>query len=100
MASQFIEERRKSLERELANQQNWLKKRAEEINGPVGGAIATQPTLLDGTHEMPHMTVPAWQKIDNPAERLAAFHGDRQQPSALRAEAEGVLRILSRASAT
>jgi superfamily II DNA or RNA helicase len=92
-AKQFVDERRKALEREQANQADWLKKRVEEVTRTSTARSSVQGSLFDlvGTAAAP--ATPAWQTITDPQHRLAAFHADRQQPASARAEAEGILRI-------
>ena len=92
-AKQFIDERKKALKRELANQQDWLKKRAEEVAGESATSGLTQGSLFDSSEAAPAATTSAWRTIADPQERLAALHSDREQPAAARVEADGVLRI-------
>ncbi len=92
-AKQFIEDRKKALNRELANQQDWLKNRAEEVAGAAATSAFTQGSLFDSAEAAPAAKTPAWQTVADPQERLAALHCDREQPVAARVEAEGVLRI-------
>jgi hypothetical protein len=92
-AKQFIENRRKALQRELTNQQDWLNLRAEEVTGASAAPALTQGSLFDAVEGTPVATTPAWQTITDPQQRLAAFHSDREQPVGARVEAEGVLRI-------
>ncbi len=92
-AKQFIDERKKALKRELANQQDWLKNRALEVAGESTASAVTQGSLFDSAEAAPAATTPAWQTIADPQARLAALHCDREQPVAARVEAEGVLRI-------
>ena len=92
-ASRFIDDRRKALKRELDNQQEWLKKRTEEVTGTSAAPASVQGSLFDSTVVTPVATIPAWHTIADPQQRLAAFHSDREQPAAKRAEAENVLRI-------
>jgi superfamily II DNA or RNA helicase len=91
-ATRFIANRQSALQREAANQQQWLQRRAEEITG-ASAPPAERERLLFDTAEPPPASTPAWHATADPVQRLAAFHGDRDQPAAKRAEAEGVLRI-------
>jgi hypothetical protein len=92
-ARQFVDDRRKALQRELSNQQDWLKKRADELTGASAAPASTQRWLFDSDEAPAGAPAPAWQTTADPQQRLAAFHSDREQPTAARAEAEGVLRI-------
>jgi hypothetical protein len=92
-AKQFIADRKLALEREIASQREWLSKRVEEITGTSAASASTQRSLFESAESSPTATVATWQTIANPEERLAAFHSDREQPVAKRAEAEGVIRI-------
>jgi hypothetical protein len=92
-AREFIEDRKKTLKRELANQQDWLKTRALEVSGEAAMSASTQGSLFESEEAAPTAPVAAWQTIADPHERLAAFHADREQPVSARVEAEGVLRI-------
>src|SRR5262249_24483009 len=47
-ANQFTEERRGALEREMANQSEWLKKRVQEVTGTSTATTTTRP-LFDTT---------------------------------------------------
>jgi ERCC4-related helicase len=93
-ATRFTDDRRIALQRELDNQQDWLKKRAEEMTGASTTPTSTQGSLFDSAEGTPPVvTLRSWQTIADPLQRLAAFHSDREQTAAKRAEAEGVLRI-------
>lgn len=92
-ARQFIEDRRRVLEREQANQTYWLTKRVEEVTGTSTTPASVQGSLFDPGGTMQTPATPAWQTVAEPQHRLAAFHADRQQPASARAEAEGILRI-------
>jgi ERCC4-related helicase len=92
-ARQFIDDRKKALRRELANQEEWLKRRAEEVTGSVTGPAVVQRDMFETTDPAGVAAIAAWRKIADPRQRLAAFHGDREQPIGPRTEAEGVLRI-------
>jgi hypothetical protein len=91
-AKQFVHERRKTLEREQANQADWLKKRVQEVTGTSTALSFAQGSLFDRV-ETPAPLTSAWQTITDPQHRLATFHADREQPASARVEAEGVLRI-------
>jgi hypothetical protein len=52
-----------------------------------------QGSLFDPVGTMHALATSSWQTVTDPRDRLAAFHVDRQQPAAARAEAEGILRI-------
>jgi superfamily II DNA or RNA helicase len=98
-ANQFVDDRRKVLTREQTNQAEWLKKRAEEVTGTSTSPSSAQGSLFDPVGTIQAPASPAWQTITDPQHRLAAFHADRQQPAAARAEAEGVLRIYDQRTA-
>ncbi|MEW6137142.1 MAG: helicase-related protein [Thermodesulfobacteriota bacterium] len=94
IAREFANTRRQSLSRELAAEEEWLKKRVDEITGSETVAPPMQYDLFSVRDERAAATPQAsWQTITDPAERLAAFHADRTQPASARVEAEGVLRI-------
>ncbi|SHJ80657.1 helicase-related protein [Desulfofundulus thermosubterraneus] len=93
IAEGFIAERKRALQRERADQNEWLQRRAEEITGTTGRPVWVQISLFDQAPATDTTSAPAWQKINDPVKRLAAFHMDRNQPPAARSEAEGVLRI-------
>lgn len=108
LAESFIEQRRRSLNSDLANQQDWLKQRSIEITG-----TATVPTAVQGAFPFARgdeaSSTPAsgdappavaWQSITDPLDRLAAFQGDRNQSPAARVEADGVLRIFRQRQST
>jgi hypothetical protein len=90
----FMQEKRQDLSRERGNQDEWLKKRTEEITGAPTVVLAVQQNLFDTQPRAVDSTpTAAWQSIVDPAQRLTAFHADRAQTPAARSEAEGVLRI-------
>jgi hypothetical protein len=91
VAKAHVKERERALKQERQDQDEWLRKRAEEITG-TGATTAIQPTLFDAQDPAGHR-LPAWQTIDAPANRLASFATDGNQPPAKRSEADGVLRI-------
>ena len=91
VAKAHVKEREGALKQERQDQDEWLRKRAEEITG-TGVTTAIQPTLFDAQDPAGHR-LPAWQTIDAPADRLASFATDGNQPPAKRSEADGVLRI-------
>jgi hypothetical protein len=93
IAEEFTVERKKALQREFVNVEDWLKKRAEEVTGTSVAPASVQKSLFDSGDTVPDAPVAEWHSIKDPAKRLAAFHSDRQQSAAARAEAEGVLRI-------
>lgn len=94
MADQFISERRQMLDRESVSQKEWLKQRAAELTGTQVGPVTIQKEFFeDDSGNAPSTVAPQWQSIEDPVQRLAAFHMDRSQTPALRAEADGVLRI-------
>lgn len=91
MRSRESQERDELCDREITRHREWLAGRAGEIIGdrvpaPVTGDLFEQ----GGPAPAP---VADWARISDPAEKLAAFHGDRFQPFHLRHEAETVLRI-------
>lgn len=92
-AGAFTKERKKSLEQERRSVEEWLLTRSEEVTGNSRKPAPIQTELFD--HAAPASTANAseWERLQNPAERLAAFHSDRNQPTAARIEAEGILRI-------
>jgi superfamily II DNA or RNA helicase len=95
IAKMFIEERRASLQKEEADQEGWLARRAEEITGQARSSAYVQRGFLDEeskTAIQPKARA-AWESVTKPVERLAAFHTDRDQSPAARAQAEGVLQL-------
>jgi len=94
LATQFADDRKEMLAAEGNRQDEWLTKRSEEITGKVGEPIAEQIDAfpIETTDPKSQPTF-IWQSIEDPAERLAAFHNDRSRHPSARAEAEGVLRI-------
>lgn len=92
-ADQFVDDRRKTLEREKANQMDWLKKRVEEVTGTSTTPVTVQKSLFDEGESPQAQLTSVWQTVTDPQERLATFHADRQQPTSTRVEADGVLRI-------
>ena len=94
IAKTYVQQRTKSLAAEQQSQQEWLRKRAEEITGKAR-SVDVQPELFDKHGEASGGGPPlsAWLSITDPAERLAAFASDSHQPPSKRSEADGVLRI-------
>jgi superfamily II DNA or RNA helicase len=92
LASVFTENRRRSLEAERKNLDDWVKRRAEEVTGSGGVAREVQLGFLSDSDEAT-TAAPAWNRVADPVQRLAGFHLDRNQTSSARFEAEGVLRI-------
>ena len=92
-AKDFVDERRKLLAKEKANQAEWLRKRADEVTGALVAPSAVQQDMFlpEVLPESPEKS--EWQSIIDPEQRLAAFHSDRKQSASARAEAEGVLRL-------
>ena len=94
MSAQFVDDRSRTLEKERSGQREWMTRRAEEITGTTGKPAEIQRGLFDADGALADATQnPDWLSIEDPAERLAAFHGDRSLPPAKRVEADGVLRI-------
>jgi ERCC4-related helicase len=96
IAQKFLDERKATLEKEQAGQREWLARRAEELTGPVLNTTTHQAGVLEFARPeapAPATSIPDWATLQDPAERLAAFHSDRAQRPAQRSEAEGVLRI-------
>jgi hypothetical protein len=95
LAEAFLKERRATLEKEKAGQQEWLARRAEDITGPIPKETARQAGLFDATPEesAAESSIPEWASLRDAVQRLAAFHSDRSQRPSPRSEAEGVLRI-------
>lgn len=91
MQSQEAQERDELCERESNRHREWLAVRAGEI---IGDRVPTPVTgdLFEQGKPTP-APVADWARLSDPAEKLAAFHGDRSQPFHLRHEAETVLRI-------
>ncbi len=102
LAEQFTAGRRSGLRAESQAQQEWLKKRADEITGPVVADQARQGELFGSESGEAATGTPAaeWASISDPAERLGAFASDRSQRPAQRSEADGVLRIFQQRSRT
>jgi hypothetical protein len=94
-AADFTRERQRELAAERARQDDWLRQRANEIAPMNTTQPAQQLSLFEvATEQTPAAPAPAaWQSLADPAERLAAFHGDATQPARLRSAADGVLRI-------
>jgi hypothetical protein len=92
VAKAFVDERTASLKQEQQGQQEWLRKRSQEITG-TGVATAVQLGLFDAAKGPDGKRPAAWQTLDDPAERLAAFASDGNQTPSKRSEADGVLRI-------
>ena len=84
-----------ALKSERHAQDEWLKKRAEEITGPVVSVQSRQGELFgsDGDDGASDAPAAEWVSITDPSERLAAFASDRSQRPSQRSEADGVLRI-------
>jgi hypothetical protein len=72
-------------QREQRDLEDWLRSRADTICGAVQQA---QMDLLGGSAGLA-----SWQMSDEPAERLAGFATDGNNPPAQRREADGVLRL-------
>lgn len=91
---QFSEQLRKELEADLGRQEAWMRERTVEITGKEAETVV-QSGLFEGTSLLGDTLTspPSWRSITNPTERLAAFSADGTQPSRLRSEADGVLRI-------
>jgi hypothetical protein len=95
IAIDFTKGRQRELETERARQDDWLRQRASEILPAILAPAAEQLSLFN-LIESDTTTVRAlapWRSLADPAERIAAFHGDATQPARLRSEADGVLRI-------
>lgn len=94
IARESMKARKQSLARELSNQQDWINKRAAEITGSETAVAPVQSHLFESMdRQVANVPDGSWQSISDSAERLAAFHADRFQSAAARAEAEGVRRI-------
>jgi hypothetical protein len=94
IATTYTQERTKSLTAERQSQQEWLRKRVEEITGTVRSADVQRELFDDAGGDSGGGPPPsAWVAITDPAERLAAFASDSHQPPSKRSEADGVLRI-------
>jgi hypothetical protein len=72
-------------QREQKDLEDWLRSRADTICGAVQQA---QMDLLGG-----NAGLASWQMSEQPAERLAGFATDGNNPPAHRREADGVLRL-------
>jgi hypothetical protein len=72
-------------QREQRDLEDWLRSRADTICGAVQQA---QMDLLGGSAGLA-----SWQMSDDPAERVAGFATDGNNPPAQRREADGVLRL-------
>lgn len=92
MAAAFRAERRKALQAEVARQEEWLRKRAEEITG-TASQLAVQADLFAGVPAGPTSARRPWASTTAPEERLAGFSADGSQHPAHRSEADGVLRL-------
>jgi superfamily II DNA or RNA helicase len=87
----FVEERRRLLEAERAEQADWLGKRAGEITGASTNTARQREFFRP--EEGAEREVPTWVALADPAELLAAFVNDSSQHPAHRSEADGVLRV-------
>lgn len=92
-AQAFVSERRLTLSRERASQDEWLKQRAIEITGTTGRTTPRERGLFDDATGISQPAAASWQSLGDPAARLAAFHADREQSAKDRSEANGVLEI-------
>ena len=92
LAKAFADERTATLQQEQQGQQEWLRKRSQEITG-TGVATTVQLGLFDAPKGPDGARPAAWQTLADPAERLAAFASDGNQTPSKRSEADGVLRI-------
>ncbi len=93
-AQEFVAERRLTLNRERASQDEWLKLRATEITGTTGRPTTRELDLFDTNSAALQPTqAAAWHSLEDPAARLAAFQADREQSPKDRSEANGVLEI-------
>lgn len=86
-ADGFLKRHLADLEAERSAIADWVAVRAEQVCGRPRIASAS---LFD---EAGPPDIPRWAQAGDPVERLAAFHTDRTNPSAARAEANGVLEL-------
>ncbi len=94
MANTFIQKRLEGISKDRSNQKDWLRNRADEITGSVTEKKIIQRGLFDKAKEpVGPARIEGWQSIEDPLERLAAFHADSSQKPSARAEAENVIRI-------
>ena len=93
LAARFLATRRKALADERRRQDDWLQERSREIIGDRG-QLAVQTELFVGRPATTPAPQPAtWASLSNPLDRLAGFAQDRNQPSHLRHEANGVITL-------
>ncbi|MEW4490900.1 helicase-related protein [Thalassoglobus sp. JC818] len=92
LAEVFVKERGEALRRERDQQLKWLQSRCDDISG-TGRTTQVQRKLFGEQDSGDSGPKAAWQTLEDPAERLAAFYTDRNQSTGARFEAEGVLRL-------
>lgn len=94
VAEVFIREWSRDLEAERSRHYEWLRQRTNEIIAEPA-SLVEQLELFSFTETVATQTsTPStWASLSDPVERLAAFATDKSQPSRLRSEADGVLRI-------
>lgn len=94
IATEFMEDRKKELVQDRENLGSWIKNRADEITGSVINQIEQTDIFKSVPENGGTKNVsPSWRSLEDPVERLAAFHADRSKSPAVRSEADGVVRL-------
>jgi len=88
IAGKYGANRRTEIDAEEERQSKWLTTRAEQI---IGDRAPDLQKDLFGKSKPGAQEIPNWSTYSDPAQRLAGFAQDRNQPSQLRHEANGVL---------
>lgn len=88
-----------ALHRDRDDLHDWLQRRCHDITGIGEESHQDRQTDLFATASPAEDLLPAWRRLDDPQQRLAAFAGDTSQPHERRTEAEGVLSLYERRAA-
>lgn len=89
IATEFTQQRQQDLAIDRENIVSWLKRRAEEITGTSAEAVVQTDVFEVSSGG----TISTWKHLDDPLERLSAFHSDRNQTPSMRSEADGAVRL-------
>jgi superfamily II DNA or RNA helicase len=94
----FLSEHHRMLESEKDSLQKWLEQRTREITGDqvIRHAQLDLFAPSDKGKDDLRKVAGRWESLTDSADRLSSFAADRDQPSARRSEADGVLRLYSR----
>lgn len=92
LAKDFLAERRKVLDREADELEQWLAQRSVDVSGNAAPE-AVQAELFAAAEGNSDGATAAWITETDPEKRLAGFANDKAQQPARRSEAEGALRI-------